>query len=242
MAGLRWSWQWPKSVAGPSALEQAVEEETPAVQQLLNDAVGDVLEIGRRMQRVHDAGQGAFFQTWVKCELLLSKATASRYLNAVKYFGHRPSLAGFQPTAVFLLSRKAVPESARDEACRLAALGERITVRKAREIANSHLGCRPRRPQPQLPQMVENLFTKLLDAIPGIGYQLFPNELRIIGQAFLEEADEQERNAPDGGFALCHLRSLGKEGVRKYYARMKKEQDAAGGQAATPPAAPAAHH
>ena len=166
-------------------------EETPVVLQLLKDSVGNVLEIGRRMQRVRDVAGEVAFHGWLETELDVSRATASRYRSAARYFGNRPSLAGFQPTALFLLARKRVPEAARDEACRLAAAGERITVRRAREIVAQYVPLRHRSRR-------KYSFKTFCRIMKSAALAMSSSQIRILGGELLQLAEDLDTGRTAG--------------------------------------------
>ena len=171
--------------------QKVIGEETPVVRELMKDGIGNVLEIGRRMERVYEVAGYDLFRVWLEVELNVSAATASRYRNAARYFGNRPSLIGFQAAALFLLARRKVPEEARREAYVLANRGERITVRAAREIVHRYLAPRPRAKRP----VSYKTFCKVVKA--AAAKSLTPQQMRALAQQLVDLAQHEELDAWD---------------------------------------------
>jgi DNA repair exonuclease SbcCD ATPase subunit len=96
-----------------------------------------IVENGRDLLAVkQDIGHGHFVN-WIK-SLGISEDTAQRWMGAARNFGEIPQSAVFDKTAIYLLSKPKVPESAREEAKVRAADGEKITEDIARQIRDAH--------------------------------------------------------------------------------------------------------
>ncbi len=77
-----------------------------------------------------DIGHGHFLN-WIG-SLGIEERTAQRWMNVAENFGEKAPQELFENHALYLLSTKNVPESARQEAKERASSGEKITEETAR--------------------------------------------------------------------------------------------------------------
>lgn len=114
------------------------QENAAAIKGLVEKTATAVVEIGRRLNEVHDRLGRKFFTPWLKAEFDWSQAVASNYMQAAKRFGDSDCVAQFQSSAIVDLARRMVPAAAIDEAINAAANGQPITRAVARQIISRH--------------------------------------------------------------------------------------------------------
>jgi len=100
-------------------------------QRLCDDLVG----MGRDLLDVKDSLPRGQFHIWLKAEFGWSERTARNYMALADTFGHLnpATLAGSEPTALYLLASPSTPEDVRDDFITQAEHGESITVRHVRD-------------------------------------------------------------------------------------------------------------
>lgn len=111
-----------------------VESQTKEIRGLMERTGQSVVEIGRRMQAVHDLLPLKLFVAWVDCEFGWSRPQAINYMQAARVFGELDCLKQFQPAALVALARRSVPESAIAAAVTRARAGELITHKVAKSL------------------------------------------------------------------------------------------------------------
>lgn len=114
-----------------ASIRGKLESETQAIRQLLVETATNVIQIGLRLKFVRDAIGREHFQAWLAAEFDWSQPTASRYMRVAGAFGHEDCVNRFQPSALYALAKRSVPERARVEALRRARAGEFITQKGA---------------------------------------------------------------------------------------------------------------
>lgn len=96
-----------------------------------------IIDNGKDLRAVKaDIGHGHFIN-WVR-SIGLTVQTAEQWMNVAQRFGEIQDGLEFDNRALYLLSTRSVPESARKEAKERAADGEEITEDVARKIRDAH--------------------------------------------------------------------------------------------------------
>jgi DNA-directed RNA polymerase subunit F len=117
---------------------EPAREQAEAIRGLLKTTVQSVVEIGTRLQQVRKAIGRDSFQAWIRAEFRFTQSVASNYMKAAAEFGKLDCLERFQPTALFDLGRKNVPDAAVDQAVSEARAGRPITRKRAHQIIAAH--------------------------------------------------------------------------------------------------------
>ncbi len=102
-----------------------------AIRRLLVETATNIIQIGRHLNSVREAIGREHFQAWLVAEFDWSQPTASRYMSAADVFGNVDCVNRFQPSALYVLAKRKVPERARAEALKRARAGEVITQKGA---------------------------------------------------------------------------------------------------------------
>lgn len=128
---------------------EVIREQARVIRGLLGRTAGHVIQIGLRLQMVRkDIGRDNF-QDWLQEEFSWSQSVASNYMRAAAAFGQLDCPSQFQPSALYVLSRRQVPLEARQEAVSRACAGEFITKAEAQAIVAEHAAPEhDRRPAP----------------------------------------------------------------------------------------------
>jgi hypothetical protein len=102
----------------------------------------DVVQVGLWLHEVRRCVGRKLFPLFLTAEFRWRRSTACRLMKSATYFQHiEPEcLERFGPTALYVLSTKYVPQSARDEAIELARAGKQIKKSVAEEIVYRHAG------------------------------------------------------------------------------------------------------
>lgn len=150
----------------PASLQREVQEQAEAVRGLLAMTARNVVQIGIRLQFVRDRIGRENFQPWLRTEFQWSQSVASNYMRAAKTFSETDCIDQFQPSALYLLSRKRCPPAALKEALTRAKHGERITKTLANDLVTvSTVNVRPRhRTAERVRRYVKNALGDLLPA------------------------------------------------------------------------------
>lgn len=115
-----------------------IREQACVIRGLLGRTAGDVIQVGLRLQMVRKDIGRAHFQDWLRAEFDWSQSAASNYMRAAAVFGQLDCPDQFQPSALYILSRRRVPLEVRREAVRRARSGEFITKAEARRLVTMH--------------------------------------------------------------------------------------------------------
>lgn len=121
-----------------TVLQKEMQEEAAAIQKLIVQASRNVVQIGLRLLHVHECLGRGKFNAWLFAEFRWHRSTASNYMRAAAQFGDVPCLDRFQPSALYILSRKKATNAARDEAIVLANKGGLVTKAAAVNIVRRH--------------------------------------------------------------------------------------------------------
>jgi hypothetical protein len=99
-----------------------------------------VVQVGLRLQVVREYVGRKAFGRWVAAEFQWKRAAASKFMCSARLFRDVDCLDGFEPGALYVLSRKKVPPAARAEAIALVRAGTWVTRRIAEEIVGRYTG------------------------------------------------------------------------------------------------------
>lgn len=121
----------------PAEIRESVRTKTDLVRDRFAKSTEQILEIGRLIFEVKGCLAHGLFQDWVRT-LGLSPDTAERWMNAHKAFGEKPQAAVFTPMALYALAAPKAPQAARVEAVRLAAAGQPITEKIAKQLIKDY--------------------------------------------------------------------------------------------------------
>lgn len=106
---------------------KAIEAEVVAIRGLLRQTAESIVQIGLRLQIVHDLLGRHHFQEWLEVEFGWSQSTASRYMRVAAQFAELSCIKQFQPSALYLLAQKRFSEPVRNAAISLAEAGQIVT-------------------------------------------------------------------------------------------------------------------
>lgn len=115
-------------------VRQQVESQAKAIRGLLERSAAAVVDIGQRMQAVHDVLSPAMFRAWAECEFGWAHSTIVNYMQAARVFGECDCLKQIQPSAVVMLSRRNVPEKVIAQALELARSGGLVTMKRVQQL------------------------------------------------------------------------------------------------------------
>jgi len=141
-----------------------VDAETAAIRDLIGDTLTDKIEIGRRLTTIRQAVDRFDFQPLVANMLGWTKATTSNYMIVARVFGkiNPQRLARFHWSALVVLSRGTVPQTAISEALTRARAGQNIDKSLAESIVARHRNLD--QPDPDAERIIDRLCQAL---VPG---------------------------------------------------------------------------
>lgn len=189
----------------PASKRRQAQEEADAIRRLLAKTAANVVQIGLRLRLIHGCLGRKHFQAWLRAEFCWSQSVASNYMRAAACFGGIEGLAQFQPGALYVLARRKVPDSARQEAVRRALAGELITKSRADEIAARYgaPGARHRRRALHLRALIRQVAEKMRQLPVAEQQQLAGDLDRLLSQlrtarpaAGSASVDAENRGAP----------------------------------------------
>jgi hypothetical protein len=128
-----------------AAVRKQVIEEAAEIRTILEKTAENIVQIGIRLNLVHDRIGRDHFQSWLAAEFQWDRSTASNYMRAAAAFCEVKCLNRFQPGALYELVRKRVPDGARAEAIDRANHGEMISKSEAETIVRKHSTSPPRK-------------------------------------------------------------------------------------------------
>jgi hypothetical protein len=108
-----------------------------------------VFELGESIATAQDLlanNKNGTFGKWIEAEAGLEETTARNYMNAWKAFRYSANIAGYAPSAMYLLAAPEAPKEAIKEAEKLASKGERISVKRAKQILDKLKSVSPPKP------------------------------------------------------------------------------------------------
>jgi hypothetical protein len=131
--------------AFPDAVQRNLRETAAAIRTRLDirrriGSAVDAVQVGLWLHDVHRCLGRTYFQPFLCAEW--SKAGANRFMRAATHFQHvdPDCLDRFEATALYILSRKYVRQSARDEAIARARAGKCVKSSDARRIIYRQMG------------------------------------------------------------------------------------------------------
>ncbi len=124
----------------PASRQRDLRNATQAIRTLVVQTAVNVVQIGLRLEHVHEIVGRDHFQAWLKAEFAWSVPMATRYRQSARVFANVDCVSRFEPGALYELSAGGVPEEARREALERARNGECIAQRDAREIVRRYRG------------------------------------------------------------------------------------------------------
>lgn len=119
-----------------------VQKRTAEINDLVNQAVQDMIQIGNKLIEVKKQLGYGYFVSWVKIEFDGSDRTAQKFMKAAKLaasFLEKKELSNLNKldaSALTLLAAKSTPEEANQKALEHAAQGKFVSHKKAKEIIN----------------------------------------------------------------------------------------------------------
>jgi hypothetical protein len=123
---------------------KALEQHAKAIDAAKIKTVESIFEIGKHLKAAHDLlanhGDGVFCK-WVNERCGFTPRSARNYMGVVDAFDGKDWERLSQSCtaeALYLLSRDTTPEDCIDDAIAAAESGERITLRKAKELAEKY--------------------------------------------------------------------------------------------------------
>ncbi len=179
---------------------QEVRKEAGEIRGFLENTAVNIVQIGYRLNSVHERIGRSRFQAWLAAEFQWDQSTASNYMRAAAVFCDVNCLKNFQPGALYELVRKRVPEVARAEAIDRARKGERITKSAAVLIVEKYHAAAPGKTRDVVSTVCHGLMrlTKTLaDFSAAEAAELYPHVVKLLSD--LEEmrsvaADSKPRN------------------------------------------------
>jgi hypothetical protein len=114
-----------------------------------------VFELGESIATAQDLlanNKNGTFGKWVDSEAGLEETTARNYMNAWKAFRYSANIAGYAPSAMYLLAAPEAPKEAIKEAEKLASKGSHISVKLAKQILGKIKSVSPPKADPPKPQ------------------------------------------------------------------------------------------
>jgi hypothetical protein len=180
----------PTSVA--SALEEHAKAITKTQEQVRRISAEGVIAIGRELKAAQERlanHRVGTFQKWVKQRCGITPKSAYRAISAFDAFGYCDKLSQyFDASSLYLLSAESCPEEATAEALKLAADGQRITHKVAKELRAKYSEQDESAAEPPFD------FIALLDGLFTYGRSLMkacPSEYHVaLSQAFKQLSDE----------------------------------------------------
>lgn len=125
-----------------NALERHAKSVERITDKLRKTASEGAIALGRILKPCHDIlanNKNGTFQKWVKDRCGITPKTAYNFIHAFEHFGNCETISQYiDATALYLLSADTCPEEATREAIKLAERGERITHKRAKELAEKY--------------------------------------------------------------------------------------------------------
>ena len=124
----------------PANARKSTKGHGVAIRELLDRTTANIIDVGRRLRKVHELIGREFFQKWLAAEFRWSASVASNYMTIADKFGDLQCANQFQPSALYVLGRNYVPTEAVDEAVNRAKGGEIVTKKEAQQIISKFVG------------------------------------------------------------------------------------------------------
>jgi hypothetical protein len=132
-----------------ASLAEGVRRDVLARASAIHDLLGsplvmrtgaDVVAVGLRLDIVHESVGRKLFGAWLAAEFQWKQPAASKFRRSALVFKDADCVDEFQPSALYILSRKKVPREAVLEAVGLVERGGSMTCSLARTIVARHSG------------------------------------------------------------------------------------------------------
>lgn len=120
-------------ISDPADREQ-VRSHAIAIRRLASQTGQTVIEVGRQLIAIHRLLQPTLFRQWARAEFCWTLSTVSNYMRAAERFSNVRHPERWQPSAMFALVRKHVPEAVLSEAVRIADTGGPVTLASAKRL------------------------------------------------------------------------------------------------------------
>lgn len=119
-----------------SETQSLVQQHTLEIKENLRETISIIWSVGRKLFEIRNLLKFGCFKAWLESEFRWSRPTAYNYINVYKAFPECLTIKHLpiDPTALYRLAAPSTPEAARLEAVKLAAAGERITLKAAKNI------------------------------------------------------------------------------------------------------------
>lgn len=129
----------------PESLQRQAQERAIAIHELLGSRLvtrtaEQAVLVGLWLQAVRLRVGRNLFRRWLASEFQWRQSAASKFMRSAAVFNGIDCLDKFQPSAMYVLSRKLVPPAALDQTLTMARAGEFITKSLAESIVRQHLG------------------------------------------------------------------------------------------------------
>jgi hypothetical protein len=160
------------------SLRKPVQDQTEAIRSLVAKTAKNVVQIGLRLQYVHDRVGRERFQEWLAGEFGWSQASASKFMCIARVFGDADHIEHFDPSALYLLARRKVAKAARAEALQAARNGEPITRSRALAIIERHHAHAIVERRTAMGKRVRKYLEKAINNLPEEEAEEIRNELR----------------------------------------------------------------
>jgi hypothetical protein len=127
------------------AVRRDVKDRAAAIHGLLGARLvmrtaDDVVQVGLRLHVVRKVVGRKSFPAWLEAEFQWKQPAASKFVRSAVVFQNVACLDGFDPSALYVFSRKKVPAAARAEAIESAGAGKFIKKADAEAIVDRHTG------------------------------------------------------------------------------------------------------
>lgn len=187
-------------------IRAAAQENAKQIHSMLAKTGQTLVEIGRRLQAMHEAMGSAVFREWVLCEFQWQQSTASNYMRSALVFGEQENLSLFQPAAIIALSRRNIPQTLIDEALRRAHGGEPVTfswlkhrlrafnIPQRADAAQPRCAVQVRAGAAPSMQTMRFILDQWKECLPKTVQEISPDELEEL-EARIEELMQQLRSA-----------------------------------------------
>lgn len=166
----------------------SVIAERDKVHALFARAQQNILEIGDALINVKDTIGHGNFGRWLDAEFGWSKATAGRFMQVAEQFRGISHVERFEPTALYALAAKNVPDDVRDQFIEQADTGQQIKHQDVRAALGKE---RKPKPGPTAIESVAEIVRLMVTAYDGQGIRAKAGFGRAVkSNLFEQEIDE----------------------------------------------------
>ncbi len=111
-----------------------LQGEATEIRGLVRQSTRSIVEIGQRLTKIRERIGPRAFREWCGAEFRWRLDLAGQYMAVAKVFDAKDLVEQFQPSALFVLARRSVPEKARAKAIAEARSGKPISRKRALEL------------------------------------------------------------------------------------------------------------